>query len=130
LGSFAATHVAAHEPVDGLVLEGAETNVPEVLGAWTPWYAKPFVRFNIDPGLAAADNPVVLNQYKGPLLIISGEEDKIAPPVFSEHLYNASASSEKRLARVQAGHEEIFDASEFPSAFESFSLLVFGRRLN
>ena len=128
LGSFAATYLALHAPVDGLVLEGAETNVTQVLSAWTPWYAKPFVRFNIDPSLTAADNLVALKEYKGPLLLISGQQDKIAPPVFSEHLYNATASSNKNWVRTNAEHNGIFDASEFSPALESFSSLVFGVR--
>jgi hypothetical protein len=65
--------MAMHKPIDGLVLEGAETTVQETLDAWTPWYAKPFVRFNVEPGLTAADNLIALKEYKGPLLIISGQ---------------------------------------------------------
>lgn len=128
LGSFAATYMATHEAVDGLVLEGAQTNVQEVLGAWTPWYVKPFVRFNIDPDLAAANNPAELKKYSGPLLIISGQQDNIAPPAFSEHLYTASASSTKRWVNINANHKNIYAGPEFTLAFEAFSTLVFGER--
>lgn len=128
LGSFAATYLATHAAVDGLVLEGAQTNVQEVLGAWTPWYVKLFVRFNIDPGLATADNPAELKKYAGPLLIISGRQDIIAPPAFSERLYTASVSSTKRWINVDANHKNIYDEPEFALAFEAFSTLVFGKR--
>lgn len=130
LGSFAATHMAMHKPIDGLVLEGAETTVQETLDAWTPWYAKPFVRFNVEPGLTAADNLIALKEYKGPLLIISGQQDKISPPVLSERLYMASSSVHKNWANVQAKHNDIFDAEEFSTAFEAFSSLIVTERKN
>jgi pimeloyl-ACP methyl ester carboxylesterase len=124
LGSFAATHLAMHKPIDGLILEGAETNVQETLDAWTPWYAKLFVRFNVEPGLAAADNLVALKEYKGPLLIISGQQDKISPPILSERLYMTSNSSYKNWVNLKAKHDDIFDAPEFSPSIEVFSSFV------
>lgn len=85
-------------------------------------------RFNIDPGLATADNPAELKKYAGPLLIISGRQDIIAPPAFSERLYSASVSSTKRWINVDANHKNIYDEPEFALAFEAFSTLVFGKR--
>ena len=130
LGSFAATYLAMHKPVDGLVLEGAETNVQQTLDVWTPWYAKPFIRFNVDPVLAAADNLAALKEYKGSLLIISGQQDKIAPPILSERLYIASSSSHKSWVNVQAKHNDIFDAPEFSSGFDTFSSFLFTESKN
>jgi len=126
LGGFAACYVATHAAVDALVLESAETTVPQVLSAWTPWYGRPFVRFRIAGALQDADNLSALSSYRGPLLILSGRADRVAPPAFAAALYAASRSADKQLVSVDAGHNDVPDAPQFDAAFEAFATRLFG----
>ena len=105
LGSFIAAYVAAHRPVDGLVLEATAPDVRSWAARQIPWYAKPFVRLKIAPALLSESNAVVVRRYAGPLLLIAGSEDDVTPPAFARALYDASASTAKRIVIVrQAGH--------------------------
>ncbi len=126
LGSCVAAYVAIHEPVDALVVESAETNVRQILRAWTPWYGRPFVRYRIAPALDQVDNLNALRAYRGPLLILCGRDDDIAPPAFARALYEASSSGQKQLVSVPAGHDDIPEAPEFGAAFGAFATRIFG----
>ncbi|MGH8370571.1 MAG: hypothetical protein ACRESC_06280, partial [Gammaproteobacteria bacterium] len=51
-----------------------------------------FVSINIDPPLLQVNNVNALEQYRGPLLLVVGNNDKITPPRFSRELYEKSAT--------------------------------------
>jgi hypothetical protein len=122
LGSFIAAHIAAHRPVDGLVLEATAPDVRSWGTRQIPWYAKPFVRLKIAPALLEVSNTTAVQSYTGPLLLITGAEDTITPPSFAHALYAASRSDVKRVLIVQgAGHG---DALAFPGALEEYVAFV------
>jgi len=97
LGSFIAGHVAVRRPVAGLILEASATSAEEWMKALTPWYAKPFVRVDIEPSLAGAGNDRIVRRYEGDLFILVGEDDRTTPVELSRALYEASESINKRL---------------------------------
>jgi uncharacterized protein len=120
LGGSVAGNVAANRAVDALVLEGSVTNAHEVLADKMPWYAKPFINIDLAEGLRQADNLVVVEKYKGPLLIAAGERDTEVPPIMSKRLYERSSSKSKRLEIIPAtGHFALITAKGF-EIYQSF----------
>ncbi|HYC91608.1 MAG TPA: alpha/beta fold hydrolase [Thermoanaerobaculia bacterium] len=120
LGSFIAAYIAANRPVDGLVLEATAPDVRSWATRQIPWYAKPFVRLKIAPALLEASNVDVVRRYTGPLLLITGADDPVTPPVFARQLHAVSASPVKRLVIVPgAGHG---DALAFPMAVQEYKV--------
>ena len=122
LGSFIAAHIAAHRPVDGLVLEATAPDVRSWARRQIPWYAKPFVRLKIAPALLEASNEAVVRRYRGPLMLLTGAEDAVTPREFALALYEASPSEVKRVLIVRgAGHG---DALAFPKALAEYVAFV------
>lgn len=122
LGSFIAAHIAAHRPVDGLVLEATAPDVRSWGTRQIPWYAKPFVRLKIAPALLEISNAAAVRSYTGPLFLLTGAEDTVTPPEFAHALYAASQSDVKRVLIVRgAGHG---DALAFPRAVEEYVAFV------
>lgn len=122
LGSFIAAHIAAHRPVDGLVLEATAPDVRSWARRQIPWYAKPFVRLKIAPALLEASNEAVVRRYTGPLMLLTGAEDPVTPREFALALYEASPSEVKRVLIVRgAGHG---DALAFPKAVAEYVAFV------
>lgn len=92
LGSMIAGHVASLRPIGGLVLEGPATNVDEWARTFTPWYARPFVRYRIEADLRRADNLARVGEYTGPLLVLAGGADRDTDPSMARRLFAGSAS--------------------------------------
>ncbi|WP_414829352.1 alpha/beta hydrolase [Alteromonas sp. H39] len=97
MGSLIATFVATEREVSGLVLEGAINGVPDLVDNMIPIWSKLFTNVNLHPKLAEIDNGVLLEQYKGPLLLIVGEKDRTTPVKFTEQLYRLSPSDNKSM---------------------------------
>jgi fermentation-respiration switch protein FrsA (DUF1100 family) len=100
LGSFLAAYVAKNRAVAGLVIESSAPGVLEWVHASVPVYAKPFIRIKIAPALLRESNKAALEQYKGPLLIVTGTKDEATPPALSQRLFAGSASADKRIVIV------------------------------
>jgi len=94
MGSVVAAHLATNRPINGLVLESSATTVRDWARGLIPWYARPFVRVQTSEVLARENNVARLQSYRGPLLLLVGENDRITPPRLSEVLYRASATPE------------------------------------
>lgn len=122
LGSFIATQVARKHPIDRLVLQGAATNANEWVDAIMAWYIKPFVSVEIDKDIIDLDNKLVLaKEYKGPLLIISAEQDEQVPSCLSEELYKQSSSEDKQLIIVKgANHGNMFSDATVVQKYKMF----------
>lgn len=120
LGSLMAGHVAAHRPLVGLVLEGSGSTVTEWVRRGIPWYGKPFVRTEIEPGLAEKGNLGNVQRSRAPLLLLVGRKDKQAPWKMSRTLFEASATpaSSKRLVVIaKAQHGDVLNFAEARSAY-------------
>jgi alpha/beta superfamily hydrolase len=79
LGSFIAAYIAGNRPLDGLILEGSSTHPHELVYAQIPWYFKPFVTVTISDNLKTISNTQALSNYKGKVLVITGEKDNSTP---------------------------------------------------
>lgn len=97
LGSFIAGHVAIRRPAAGLILEASATNATDWASMLTPWYAKPFVTLDIDPKLQNAGNEGIVQQYRGPLFILVGEDDETTPVELNRGLYEQAVSTDRQF---------------------------------
>lgn len=109
LGSFIAARISNKADISALILQGSATNVDDWIDARTPWYSKPFITIEVDEAFRQVDNlTVVEQQYTGPLLVIAGEQDNMAPAQLSTKLFNHSQSKHKELLMVEgASHSNM-----------------------
>jgi pimeloyl-ACP methyl ester carboxylesterase len=120
-GSFVAAYVAANRQPDALVLEGTSTSANDFIRAMTPWYAKPFVTFDIEPALLAYDNQMMLSQYHKPLLILVGSKDTVTPASAAKILFNSAPSPAKFFQEISAAdHMNLIQQSESQTAYAEF----------
>lgn len=121
-GTFIASWVASQRKADALVLEGASTSAEDFARNAAPWYARPFVRLDIEPVLLEFDNRRFVRAHQGLLLVLVGEGDRITPPAHGRQLYEAApaASSTFYLAPA-AGH---MDSMADPGARAAYAKLM------
>nr|WP_301288480.1 alpha/beta fold hydrolase [Natronospira proteinivora] len=126
LGGFEAASLSAEADIDALVLEATATNVDDfVEHARLPWFARPFIRLEVDEALRGFDNRDHLADYDGPLLLLSGEDDRQTAPVLMEKLYEASPSEPRRLVLVEdAHHNNIMSQSQTREAYRAFLMEI------
>lgn len=118
LGSFMAAYVAEQRQPAALVLESPATNVSDWAKAQTPIV----VRLVIPPRMLKEDNLARVKAYRGPLLIIAGEADKVTPAAMSRTLLAASPSQYKELVVVpKAIHGNAF---LWPAAAAAYQRLI------
>ncbi|NKF49015.1 alpha/beta hydrolase [Shewanella sp. WXL01] len=121
LGSFIAGQLAKSNQIDALVMHGSATNVDDWVDEKTPWYM-PFVDIEVVGNFRQVDNQQVLAKYyKGPLLVIGGENDDMVPVELSNKLYQASQSSNKELIIVpDATHTNMLDDEQTMAKYQAF----------
>jgi pimeloyl-ACP methyl ester carboxylesterase len=86
-----------------------------------PWYAKPFVKLEVDPKLHAADNARALGRYDGPLLVMQGGSDELTPPQLARKLYETVPSNRKTYKEVPGyGHGNLGNSKEYFSTLSGF----------
>ena len=122
LGSFMAAHVVRQRPrAGGLVLEATSANVRDWAEANVPWYARPFLRIEIEKSLREADNVAAVSGYRGPSLVLAGEHDRITPPALGQRVYAALPGSAKQWLVAQgAGHNTIFGHKDVMPVYCNF----------
>lgn len=121
-GSFIAAGLASKRPLDALVLEGTGTSARAYVENQVPWFAKPFVKINIDPELSATDNRTALRAFQGPLLIMNGTNDVQTPLANSRELYDSLDIPHKRFETIRdAGHMNSMTKPEALAAYRSFT---------
>ncbi|MDT9000342.1 alpha/beta hydrolase [Paucibacter sp. APW11] len=89
LGTLVGAHLAAEAPPDALLLEGTLTSAQDWADNKVPWYAKPFVRIQIDDSVRGYDNRQALQKLRTPTLLLVGSEDQTSPPAFTRSLAQA-----------------------------------------
>jgi fermentation-respiration switch protein FrsA (DUF1100 family) len=118
LGSFAATLVASERPAGALVLQNPATDGRDTLRYLVPWYARPFVRFDVAPSLLAESNLARIRRVSLPTLIAGGSRDRITSPRMAEALYRASPARDKKLVIVPGGdHNGLWLDAGFQTAY-------------
>src|SRR5262245_50510458 len=115
LGTTMALGVAAHRPIDGLILVGAPTSAEEVIPAMRalPWFLHPFVRLRAGDQLLNSEwQPIgFAPQVTAPLLSIHGKRDRVVPIRFGEKVFAAVRSPSKMFCSVEkAGHDDVWKA--------------------
>ncbi|NMH59940.1 alpha/beta hydrolase [Alteromonas ponticola] len=97
MGSLMATFIASERPVDAIVLDGALNDLPSVVTNMMPSWSRLFTTLDIHPDLANMSNVEAIKDYKGPVLFLVGENDRITPVAFVEQVYRATPSDNKAL---------------------------------
>jgi fermentation-respiration switch protein FrsA (DUF1100 family) len=123
MGSFIAAHVATERPAAALVLESTATTVRDWARGFVPGYAKPFVRVRMSDQLAAESNLARVQRYRGPLLLIVGENDRVTRPAMSRELYSRSATptAQRELIVVPAaGHGDALNDQTAATRYAAF----------
>ena len=95
VGSGPATHLAAHAPIAGLILENAFTSAFRVV---TRWPILPFDRF---PNLKN------IERIEAPVLVIHGTHDRIVPLSHGRQLYARARGPKQALWVERAGHNDL-----------------------
>lgn len=120
-GSFVAAHLAGQRQLDGLVLEGTGTDAKTYAQNLTPWFAKPFVSYNVVGDVAEVDNRRSLQDIQFPILIIAGKRDTTTPEPTARVLFDSLKQTQKRFVSVDSGH---MDAMVFPETKAAYSALL------
>jgi hypothetical protein len=124
-----AAQLAAEQPVDGIVLEATSPDVASWARTQAPWFAKPFVRLDLEPDLARIDSVRALAGFGGPILILAGENDSRAPPALSRKIARGLTAHGRRVELRQipgAKHGEIYKSPQFQPALDRFLAAVGG----
>ncbi len=119
-GSFVAARLAGQREVDGLVLEGTGTDAKTYAQNLTPWFAKPFVSYNVVGDVLEVDNRRSLQNAKFPILVIAGKRDTTTPEVTARVLFDALSPSNKRFVSVDSGHMDAMVFPETKAAYQEF----------
>lgn len=120
-GSFVAAKLAGKRQLDALVLEGTGTSAQAYADNTVPWFAKPFVRLQLDENLLAVDNRTALRSYQGPVLVINGANDSQTPIATSRALFESLDNPRKRFVGVnEAGHMNAMSKPETLQAYRAF----------
>jgi pimeloyl-ACP methyl ester carboxylesterase len=111
LGGFVCSHLASMVPeTDGLILETTAPNAAAVARAWTPSYARLFVRTAVAPSLARYD---VVNdgaQTKVPILVLGGGKDQVLPVTLARQVADGLKSRNADVTYIEfpeAGHLDV-----------------------
>jgi pimeloyl-ACP methyl ester carboxylesterase len=131
LGGVIAAQLAGEQPFDGLVLESTSPDVTSWARSQIPWFAKPFVRIELDPALARIDNVDALKSFSGRVLILAGGADRRSPPAlsrsFARQLTMAQRDVELKIF-PRAVHGEVYRDPEYPVALAKFLTTLRGAR--
>lgn len=100
MGTIIGSALANERTLDGLVLDGAISSVPELVENTVPAWSKIFSIVTVSPELAQLNNIDFIKQYNNPLLFLAGEDDTITPIAFSQALFDISGSKVKTLATI------------------------------
>lgn len=96
MGTLVAPYVAANRPVAGLVLNSPLTTVQQLVHDLMPWYDRIFVRVHLANTIRNIDSLTYIKRYSGPLLLLVGKDDHIAPPSNAREIYQVSPTARDR----------------------------------
>ena len=114
LGSGVASHVAAHRPVDRLVLITPFDSMAAVGQAHFRWLP---VRWLLRDRFESAK---ALRGFKGPVLVVRGARDEVIPARNTDRLVAALPRPPQVLDVADAGHNDLSLAPEYGRALSRF----------
>ena len=121
LGGFMAAHVAAARPVLATVLETTATSVEDLVEAYTPWYARPFVQVEMEPSLRQVDNRRAATRFQAAALVIAAGQDKATPPQLGKKVFDAIPRTDKQFLLLEkAEHNGALRTGGAGAAYCSF----------
>lgn len=124
LGGFMAAYVAQARPVLGTVLETTATSVTELVQSQIPWYAKLFVRIDMEASLRQVDNRIAAGRFLAPALVVAAGQDNTTPAWMGKKIFEAIPRKDKRLLVLDAaGHN---NALRSQGAIETYCNFVQG----
>ena len=109
------------------MLETTAADVASVGKVWTPWYAKPFIRLQIEDALLSYDNVTALKEFAGPILVIGASEDQQLPVVLSQDLAQRLQGEGLNVSYVElegAEHMNVAQHSDYTATILSFMALL------
>jgi uncharacterized protein len=121
MGSIIASYIASERSIDGLILDGAISSVPELVDNLVPIWSKLFSTVEVSPELASLNSISLIKQYHNPVLFLVGEEDETTPIKFSRALLEESPSAIKVLKVIpEAEHGETLKKQQAIKTIQSF----------
>ena len=116
-GGFVAANVGLNHKTAGMILEApistAQDMSDAVLAYYAPWYIRWLVRITADSSVMGLNNLEQVSKLKQPLLIMTGEKDRIAPPEMGKKVYEAAGSIQKEFEIVPGGqHKNLYFSNE------------------
>jgi hypothetical protein len=96
LGAAAALQLATSHPSAGLILESPFLTAFKVISRVK---LLPFDKF---------DNESRIRNYRGPLLVIQGQADRLVPPSHGRRIYELATGPKQSLWVPGAGHNDVF----------------------
>ncbi len=121
MGSLLATFVAGQKPIDGLILDGAISTVPDLIDNITPTWSKLFTTVIVADELNEINNIELIKRYHKPLLFLASENDEVTPVNFSQELLQASNSKVKSLAIIaNIGHGQTMKTQQALRQYKNF----------
>ncbi|MBV1774339.1 lysophospholipase [Burkholderiaceae bacterium DAT-1] len=121
IGSITTGAFLGRAHVDGVILESTVTDVRQWEENAVPGWVKLFVRLEYGPFITVYDNRSNIKRYNGPLLVITGGQDRLTPPVMSRAVFEASGSAKKQLLEIpQGGHVGLWVYPEYQGAVDRF----------
>jgi alpha-beta hydrolase superfamily lysophospholipase len=125
LGGFVCSQIVGldHNAFDAVVIEASARNARQVGEAWTPFFARPLVRIEVEGGLEDYDSVEALAGYSGPVAVLSADGDTILEPHLQEKLHAGLSERgvDARLIRFpDADHESISEQESFAREMNAF----------
>lgn len=124
LGGFVCSRLASLTPeTDGLVLETTAPNAAEVAKAWTPSYARLFVRTAVVPSLASYDVVESAAQVKGPVLVLGAAKDEVLPVTLAQQVADGLKSRNANVTYKEfsaAKHMNVPRQTDFSETIATF----------
>lgn len=113
LGGGVAVDLAARDGTRGLILEGTFTNLPDVAASHVPLLP---VRSVMQTRL---DSVAKIGAYRGPLLVVHGDADRIVPYSLGRRLFEA-ANEPKQFVTIPGGNHNEHYTPEYVAALDRF----------
>jgi fermentation-respiration switch protein FrsA (DUF1100 family) len=101
LGTGVAVHMAATQPVGGLILESPYTSVAAVAQYHYPFVPAALMIWDRFDSLSS------IGEVRAPILILHGGRDAVIPDRFSRALFDAAPESKEIWVAPAAGHEDL-----------------------
>jgi pimeloyl-ACP methyl ester carboxylesterase len=124
LGGFVCARLASDMPqTDGLILETTAPSAAAVAKAWTPNYARLFVRASVAPSLARYDVIAAAAQIDGPVLVLGAAKDNVLPVSLAREIADGLRSRNASLTYKEfpdAKHMNVPDQAGFNEVVAAF----------